>query len=116
MKVMEVAAALVGRGWKDEDVCLKLGCTMKQLSAWRGREEFQRKCDEAYREEMRRLRYRTVDVLGRQLEGEESRAAQSAAAALVKLAADLEKEDGVVNVYFDQMPAPGAPKRREAKE
>lgn len=116
MKVMESAAKLVGRGWKEEDVCLKLGCTMKQLEVWRRREDFQRLCDEAFRAEMRRLHYRTVDVLGRQLEGEESRAAQSAAATLVKLAADLEKEDGVVNVYFDQMPAPGAPKRKEGGE
>ncbi len=116
MKGMESAAALVGHGWKDEDICQKLGCSMKQLKAWRGREDFAQMCDEAYRAEMRRLRYRTVDVLGRQLEGEESRAAQSAAATLVKLAADLEKEDGAVSVYFDKMPAPGAPERKGAKQ
>lgn len=111
MKQMERAAALIGRGWRDEDVCQKLGCSQRELEEWRGQKAFVQKCDAAYRTEVRRLHYRTVDVLGRQLEGDEGRLAQSAASALAKLASDMEQDEREINVYFDRMPEPGTPER-----
>lgn len=105
-----MAAELLGSGMSRREAAERVGVHETTISHWRKNPAFCELREETLAAFIGEMRMRAWDVFARQLEDEDKKIAQQAAAQVLKLAEQTVERDKPAIVRFLYMPMPGAVK------